>query len=391
MAEKPNFPGYLSKRARFERKETPLWKAKRPEINLTETQPHRAGVAHLSTHWLGSLPQVAYEPEARGRLDARKALASFLSPRASIEAEQLLLTASTSEAYSFLLLTFCDPGDAVLVPSPGYPLLQDIAQLCGVRLVEYRLAYDGQWYIDPGSLPSAVSIEEQKIRFVLAISPHNPTGHVLQRAELRQLQALGLPLVVDEVFQPYILTPVQDDVDPLSEVIESTSLVIVLNGLSKLAGAPGLKLGWICARGQGAVGLLDELEYISDAYLSVNQLVQLGLPSILKRAEAVRMRINEHVRRSQSLVKKTLRDHPLTVLDSRAGWSLILRFPSVMSEEAWCRKLVEEGVRLQPGALYGLPFPCSFVLSCLSNHRALAEGLTRIDQLIRAELAVGAP
>ncbi len=387
MAEKPNFPAYLSKRARFERKETPSWEGERPKIVLTETQPHRAGVAQISTDWLGSLSASAYDPEPRGGRTARKTLAAFLSRRAPIDVEQLLLTASTSEAYSYLLLALCDPGDAVLVPTPGYPLLQDIAQLCGVRLVSYHLAYDGQWYLDSGSLPTAASIERERIRFVLAISPHNPTGHVLQERELRSLLALGLPLVVDEVFQPFVLRPEPGDVDALSAEVGAESLVIVLNGLSKLAAAPGFKLGWICARGKGAAGLLDELEYISDAFLSVNQIAEQGLSSILAQADGVRARINEHVLCSQRILKEAFCDHPLTVLRARAGWSQILRFPSVIDEESWSQKLVEAGVGLQVGSLYGLPFECSFVLSSLSSSAALLAGLSRIDALVRTELS----
>jgi alanine-synthesizing transaminase len=332
-----------------------------------------------------ALPNEPYAADCRGTESARRAVCDYLKGRALIEPLDLLLTASTSEAYAYLLLALCDVGDAILVPSPGYPLLDDIAQLLGVRLVHYSLAYDGQWFLDSATLPTLEQVRTQNIRAVVAISPHHPTGHVLSEKELGQLGALSLPVIVDEVFEPYVLDRRDTDAEVLGAAID-VGLLCVLGGLSKSAAAPGLKLGWLVARGAHARQFLSDLEWISDAFLSVNQPVQQGLARILAQAVPIQTTIRTRLYETRDLVLKLCDQSPVTALCTRAGWSMILRLPHVLSEASWCELLLAQGVRVHPGRLYALPFPCSVVVSLLTEPSQLKLGLERLLLLVHAQL-----
>jgi len=390
VATIPKFPGYLSRRGRFEPKDPsaalPTALPSGLVLDLTVTQPERAQLSCLGPQWLSGLPSAPYDADPRGLGSARGALARYLSPRAAVSAEQLLLTASTSEAYAYLLLLLCDPGDSILVPTPGYPLLDDLAQLCGVRLLRYRLRYDGAWFMDTTSLPDRAQMLAQRVRFVVAISPHNPTGHVMSGAELRALLALGVPLVVDEVFEPYVLKRYETDLDPLVLGNEAP-LVLTLSGLSKSAGAPGLKLGWLCAQGGQASAFLSELEYVSDAFLSVNQLVAQGLPQILTQVSAIQARIRARLMLNADLVSEVFFGSAVTVLPLRAGWSIVLRLPDVLAEETWLQLFAAAGVSVQAGRLFDLPLSSSVVVSALTVPDMLQAGLEKIRAVVDAETA----
>lgn len=388
MATIPKFPGYLSRRARFERLETPPPAPAAQDgdqaLDLTVTQPERAHLRCLAPSWLSGLPRAPYDPDPRGLHTAREVLARYLSGRAKVSADQLLLTASTSEAYAYLLLALCDPGDCILVPTPGYPLLDDLSQLLGVRLLRYTIGYDGAWYIDLATLPDRAQLQEQRVRFVVAISPHNPTGHVMSSAEARALLALGLPLVVDEVFSPYVWGKSRTDFDPLVSA-EDTPLVLVLSGLSKSAAAAGLKLGWVCARGTHAAEFLCELEYVSDAFLSVNQLVQQGLPDILAQVPRIHADITKRILHNVQLVSDVFAQSAVTVLPMRAGWSIVLRLPDLFAEEEWLERMILAGVKVQAGRLFELPWT-SVVVSALTVPALMQAGLDKIRKVVDAAM-----
>lgn len=351
------------------------------DLDLTLSQPELTGAARLDPRWRAALPSSPYAPDPRGARGAREVLASFLGARAPVHVQDLMLTASTSEAYAYLLLALCDEGDAILVPTPGYPLLEDIAQLVGVRLMKYALCYDGDWHVDTATLPHRRECERARVRFVLAVSPHNPTGHVLNRAEFAALSGLGVPIVVDEVFEPYVFIGRSDDVDPLLAG-DNAPLTLVLNGLSKMAAAPGLKLGWICARGAEASEFLRELEYVSDAFLSVHQLVQDGLGAILEQVPCIGEQTRARLLENRALAGEVCADSALTPLLPRAGWSLILRLPHVREEADWVQACARAGARVQAGGAFGLPFRSSIVVSLLTEPSVFRRGLTRIRQVV---------
>lgn len=349
------------------------------DFDLTPSNPTLVGLSGLP-EGLHLPPELPYAPDPRGSWAARERIAKSYQARQSVTPEEVFVTASTSEAYSFLFLALCDPGDALLAPRPSYPLFDDLARLCSVRLIDYRLAYDGKWHLDRASLPSAETVRRERIRGVLAVSPNNPTGNCLRSEDLRVLSALGLPLLVDEVFRPY-QKPACGAVDPLERDWEVP--LVLLDGLSKRACAPGLKLGWILARGPGAAALLERLEWLGDTYLSVNSLSQVLLPAVFRDEQGVQRRVNERLDENERALSEIAEQSPLTVLDREGGWCSIVRLPALLSEEQWLRRLAQVGVRVQAGRLYGLPQDPACVISLLTRPEIFRQGVVRMVRVAR--------
>ena len=307
-----------------------------------------------------------YQPAPAGLASAREAVAAQVGAKP----EDVILTASTSEAYAWLLKLLCDPGDVVLAPEPSYPLFEHLLALEGVRLRPYRLAYDGDWHLD------AASLEPAGARAILVVSPGNPTGAYLTAEDHERLGATGLPLVIDEVFAPYPFA----DTPPARP--SDRVLTFHLGGLSKGAGLPQLKLGWIVAGGPEAErrAALARLELIADSYLSVSTPVMLAAPRLLALGETIRARLLERVRRNRA----ALLDAPgrYQVLRAEAGWSAILRFPRTASDEELALRLLDvAGVLVHPGYFFDLPIESCLVVSLLPEPSRFDRGLRALAEL----------
>jgi alanine-synthesizing transaminase len=348
-------------------------------LDLTESNPTRAGLPYDAAPVLLALASpgaMQYEPAAFGRSAAREAVAAHLGR----PAESIVLTASTSEAYAFLFKLLCDPGDEVLVPVPSYPLFEHLARLESVRAVPYRLAYDGAWHVDLDSLRRAHR-EAPRARAVVVVTPNNPTGSFLKRAELEAIAGLGLPIVSDEVFADY---PLRDDAARARSALEAQAagtLVFALGGLSKAAALPQMKLGWIAVGGDPARagGALDRLEVIADAFLSVGAPVQHALPAILAGRGAVVTAIGERTRRNLDALREAARGQPATVLDVEGGWYATVRVPRTRSEEDWALAWVEQdGVYVHPGHFFDFEDEAYAVVSLLTPPPTLREGIARM-------------
>ncbi len=351
-------------------------------VDLTLSNPTRAGIPYapnVASALARSDAVLRYDPEPFGLATARAAVSALWRERGlDVPPERIALTASTSEAYAFAFKLLCDPGDQVLVPAPSYPLLEHLGALESVELVSYRLGYDGAWFIDVNEVRARVT---ERTRAVVVVSPNNPTGTYLKRDELARLSALGLPLVSDEVFGDYAFG---DDARRARSVLEAESgLVLALDGLSKAAALPQMKLGWLTLG--GAPGLVAEalarLEIALDAFLSPGTPVQRALPELLATrgvaAEAVRAR----TRANLAAVNAACRDSPVSLLPVEGGWYAVLRFPATASDEEWALRALEVGVLVQPGYFFDFADEPHLVVSLLTPEPALAAGLRALVQL----------
>jgi alanine-synthesizing transaminase len=359
--------------------------ASRPVLDLTESNPTRAGLPYAAEPILAALARPAslvYEPAPFGIPSAREAVARELwSADRALEGSRVILTASTSEAYAFLFKLLCDPGDEVLVPVPSYPLFEHLARLECVRAVPYRIAYDGAWHVDLESARHAVTA---RTRAVVVVSPNNPTGSYLKRAELQALAALGLPMVSDEVFARY---PLKEDATRARSALEATDapLVFALGGLSKLAALPQLKLAWIAVGGQAARAgrAMERLEVIADAFLSVGAPVQHALPQLLASSTVTRGAIGERTRRNLALVRDAARGSPISLLDVEGGWYATLRVPATKSEMDWALTLLDQDdVHVHPGHFFDFEAEAYLVVSLLTPEAVFREAVTRILQRV---------
>ena len=357
-----------------------------PLLDLTESNPTRVGLHPAPEALIRALssPQlVHYDPDPRGLRSAREALARKLG---SLSSEDVLLTASTSEAYAWLFKLLCDPGDDVLIPTPSYPLFAFLTGLESVGTRSYPLRFDGEWYLDLTALEEASG---PRTRAVLVVNPGNPTGAFLKRDELEALWELcarrGWALISDEVFSPYGAQPAPVDRVIQAATPEARALTFSLGGLSKMAGLPQLKLGWILTAGPAELRneALARLELVADTYLSVNTPVQLALPALLDVAEDVQQRIRARVEANRAMLDRhATREKSWTLLRSEGGWSALVRIPARLDEDAVCLQLLEDGVIVQPGYFFDFHEGRWLVVSLLPEERVFAEGIARVVRVL---------
>ena len=332
----------------------------------------------------GHIESFAYEPEPTGKESARIAIAEYYKRRdLEISPSQLLITASTSEAYAALFKLFCDVDVEVLVPVPSYPLFEYLASFEGVRAVPYRLLYDGSWFIDFTNLREHIS---DRTRAIITVNPNNPTGSFLKNSEAMALADLardhGLPVISDEVFMDYAFTP---DPNRIGSFIGfDSTLSFSLNGLSKAAGMPQMKLAWIAINGPAPERAIakQRLELVLDAYLSVSTPVQVALPGLFEIGEEVQHRIGRRTRGNRTRLQELLRDSPAHPLHLEGGWSAVIQLPNTRSEEEWVSRLLNEcEVVVQPGYFFDMPGEPYIVVSLITPPDDFLEGIKRLRQL----------
>lgn len=354
-------------------------------IDLTESNPTAAGL-QAGPEVLGLLADRAaarYAPDPRGLRAAREAVARDYARRGvRLSADHVVLTASTSEAYGYLFKLLCDPGDAVLVPRPSYPLFEYLAGLENVRVDRCDLAYDGEWHLDRGSLEASL---HGRTRAVVVVHPNNPTGSYLKPDELAWLLELcaarGLALVSDEVFADFTLDVERPALASLA-LPDSPALVFGLGGLSKSCGLPQLKLGWIAVAGppQQRAAALERLEILGDTYLSVGTPVQAAAPGLLARLPALQAPLLARVRGNLARLRAALAPGlPASLWRAEGGWSAVLRVPNTVGEEQRCLRLLERhGVLVHPGFFFDFAREAFLVLSLLPEPGVFTAGVAGV-------------
>jgi alanine-synthesizing transaminase len=357
-------------------------RAGRPVIDLTESNPTRAGFEYPSDLLapLANPRGLTYAPQPLGLPEARRAVAAEYARRGiDVGAERVVLTASTSEAYSLLFKLLIDPGDEVLIPRPGYPLFELLAGLDGVVARAYDLEYHGTWSIDMASVERVIT---PRTRAILAVSPNNPTGSFLSSDEIEQLAAICRPrdiaLIVDEVFADY---PLDVAGTHASVLVRSDVLSFGLGGVSKSIGLPQLKLGWIAVAGpeRMTAAALERLEVTCDTYLSVATPVQLAASELLERGAVVRAQIAGRIAANYTrLVQLGAGAPSCRVLTASGGWYAIVQVPTLMSEEALALELLSVGVLAHPGYFFDFPRESFLIVSLLVPEAAFTAGIERL-------------
>ena len=341
---------------------------------LNDSNPTRFGLAPAF------LPQV-YEAEPRGPRKARQALAEFLTKRQSlygndrgiaVDPDNLYLLSSTSQAYSWLMKLLCDPGDAILEPRPGYPLIESIAGLECVRTIPYRLAYDGSWVLDLATVREGLEGPgSDRIRALVLINPNNPTGsyiHPEERQSLLELcQRHGVAIIADEVFFDYPLDPLPGRARLAGE---DRMLTFALDGFSKSLAAPHAKVGWIQVSGPAdqVAEAKRHLDLIADDYLPMSLLITRNMEAMLSDIPGQTSRVAERIRGNLEILRQALDqgDSCVSLLRPEGGWNVLLRFPEVIDEEELILCLIRSyGLTGQPGYFFDMPGNGYLALSLL--------------------------
>jgi alanine-synthesizing transaminase len=367
-----------------------------PILDLTASNPTQCGfmydenlLAGLSAENASVENASVYDPDPRGMLDARQAVCGYYADHgASIEADQIVLTTSTSEGYSWLFRLLCNPGDNVLIAQPSYPLFDLLATIDDVQLTPYGLLYDpggGRdgshgWNLDLHTLGQRVTPHS---RAVIVVHPNNPTGHYTSPAEREALSELcrerGLALIVDEVFLDYPFADASAGLTHSFTRGEQKALTFVLSGLSKVAALPQMKASWMVCLGPEEVRneAMRRLEIIADTFLSMNAPVQHALPGWLAGRHAIQRQLRDRVQRNlEALDGALVPQHQISRLACDGGWYATLRTPPFATGEALAVRLLERcGIAVHPGSFFGFAEQNRLVVSLLPKPEVFAEGI----------------
>jgi alanine-synthesizing transaminase len=356
--------------------------------DLTESNPTKCGFSYPDKEILSALAEptlLLYQPEPRGLLSTRKAIVAYYAAQnIAITHEQVILTSSTSEAYSFLFKLLCNAGDEVLLPQPSYPLLEYLCQLNDITIRYYQLAYDGEWHIDFTSLQSQWS---ERTRALVLVHPNNPTGSYLKQHEFDKIHSLAsqhsFSLIVDEVFGPYDISQNEHRVNTLSA--QSLVPMFSLNGISKLLGLPQLKLSWIVVHGtpQQRDEALHRLDIIADTFLSVNTPVQVALPQLLRCSSDIQNQIRLRIQTNYQLLQNVFADSRVSVLRVEGGWYAILQLPHIHSDSDWAEGMLKsQNILVQPGHFFDMEQKSCIVVSLLPHSNLFKDAILRLKAFI---------
>jgi len=355
-----------------------------PILDLTESNPTRCGFAAdgLLLQSLLDPRSLTYEPDPRGPLLARQAVCEYYSERGmAVRPEQVFLTASTSEAYTYVFRLLADPGEKVLVPQPSYPLFDFLAGINDLQAISYPLCYGREWQID---LNAVEDQWEPRIKAVIVVHPNNPTGSYVRSSELDFLNECCRErrgaLIADEVFADFALE--EDENRVISHCCNTGALTFTLSGLSKISALPQMKIGWVVVSGPDRESrtAMDRLEVIADTYLSVSAPVANALPALLDRRKIVQPKIKDRLCSNMCCLDRMLASsNEITRLRIEGGWYCILRVPDSVSDEDWAVELLtRDGVLVHPGHFYNFASDGYLVISLITEEETFREGMDRI-------------
>jgi alanine-synthesizing transaminase len=353
-------------------------------LDLALSNPTECGLQYDTNAILSAFQNpnaLSYDPQPKGLLPARDEVVRyyFHNHRTNLNPDSVVLTTSTSEAYSYVFRLLCNPHDEILVPKPSYPLFEFLADLQDVALAPYALEYAHGWLVDFQSVACALS---PRTRAILLVHPNNPTGSYLRTEEVQQLNNLcrerDLALIVDEVFLDYSF----DGSPARTFAANHDALTFTLSGLSKIAALPQMKVAWIATTGPDALvhPALDRLEIIADTYLSLNAPTQWAIPTLFEQRRSLQTQLLQRIRENHANLQKLLSSQPHgEPLDADGGWYAVLRVPARCPDEDLVVGLLQKHhVIVHPGHFYDFPKDGFLVVSLITPTDVFQEGITRL-------------
>jgi alanine-synthesizing transaminase len=355
-------------------------------LDLTASNPTECGFRYDTASIIRALCNPAaleYHPDPRGLSITRESIAGYYAAQGmQVTSDDLLLTVSTSEAYSFVFRLLCNPGDELLIPTPSYPLFDFLADVNDVKLTRYALFYDHGWHIDLHALEKAIT---PRTRGIIVVHPNNPTGHYTKSDEIAALNAFctthNMAIIADEVFLDFSLSGASQP----SFSANRAALTFTMSGISKISGLPQMKLAWLAVNGPPDLKkeALARLELVADTYLSLNAPIQLAAPSLLQHRAIFQQQLMARVRANLAELDRQLAaQRQLSRLQIEGGWYAILRVPATRSDEELALELLEKhDVYVHPGHFYDFPGDGYVIVSLITPEQAFQKGLAYISSI----------
>lgn len=338
-------------------------------VDLTESNPTKCSFKYPDETLLkalGKKENLIYTPDSKGLLVARKAISQYYAAKnVTVDPEHIILTSSTSEAYSHIFRLLLNPGETVAAPAPGYPLFDYLGGLNDLTLAKYSSK----------KMPP-------EAKALLVVNPNNPTGNFTSAEEKQAMNhfcASGkVSIISDEVFLDYAYAEKGETFAGNEKVLTFT-----MSGISKILGLPQMKLSWIVVSGPQKIReeALQKLEVIADTYLSVGSPVQNALPGWLAKKDKPVNEILKRVISNRELLKKKI-GSKLSLSPAQAGWYAVLYSDAIKDEEKFVLSLLDrQDVLVHPGFFYDFEQTGHLVLSLLLSPEKFEKG---VDALMKA-------
>lgn len=362
-----------------------LRKASVEILDLTESNPMHCEFVYPREKILRPLSKrknLDYTPSPQGNKEAREAIREYYRKKGvEVPLERIFLTASTSEAYSFLFKLLINSGEGVLFPRPSYPLFDSLAELHDIKMEYFSLQYKNGWGID---IPELIKKIHAHMAAIVLVNPNNPTGSYVKGHELKAINEVclkkELALISDEVFWDFQLDSHLEGKASLAN--NQDVLSFTLGGISKTLGLPQMKLSWIILSGPEKVveAAINRLEIISDTYLSVSTPVQNSLPDWLLLAQDIQDQMSIRLKENLRFLKEQWQAmSSCQVFPVEGGWYAVIKIPDNLEEEEWLIRLLEhEHVFIHPGYFFSFPQEGFMVVSLLTPIRIFQDGLLRV-------------
>lgn len=356
-------------------------------FDLTSSNPTKEGLQHEPENLIAAFSKKGiseYSPDARGLESARLAVKAYYNAKnIEIDLDSIILTSGTSEAYSFLFKLLTDPGDEVLIPAPGYPLLGHLCVLENVIPVPYNLLYNrvNGWEIDFNFLKKRIS---DRTKAVIIVNPNNPTGSFIKNTELEEIITIcaenNIALISDEVFSDFTDSEDMNIVKTTAGINHCLSFVV--SGLSKVAALPQVKLSWIIVQGNKTEkkSALEKLEFISDNYLSVSTLSQVAAEDFFAYSPGMQMKIMGRIKNNLKILESSLTGKPnAELLKYEGGWYAILKFADEIEDDNRVYDLLNrKNILVHTGYFFDCDTQGLVILSLIVSESDFREGIKRL-------------
>ncbi len=316
--------------------------------------------------------QTHYAPN-QGTLELRRAIAAWETARGCrCTGEQVLVTVGACEALFLALFGVLNPGDEVIVPTPGFLLYETVAAVAGARVVPLDLtATDFQ--ITKEALGALIT---EKTRAIVLNSPNNPTGTVYSQASLEAVKAavLGKPIyiVCDNVYAALEDHPLPD----LSRDEALKAQLLLCQSFSK----PWAMTGW-------RIGYLVGPEAVIGRLLLLHAGVVTAVPTFVQTAAVTALATDPApmgavYARRRAYVCRRLEEMGLRYPQPRGAFYV---FPEIrefgLGSEEFCTRMIREAkVAAVPGACFGAD--AHIRISCCCSEENLTEGLNRLEAFL---------
>jgi aspartate aminotransferase len=293
--------------------------------------------------------------------------------------EQVVITAGSQEALYLALLTLVDEGDEVLLPNPGFVAYPTIVRMAGGTPRFYTMPAARDFSFDAEEFRRQLT---PRTKAVVCISPSNPTGRVLSRAELtlmaRSLEGSGAYLISDEIYREIYYT----DERPASVSEFRAERTLVIGGLSKSMSMTGWRLGWLCGDAEVLKSALVLHGYTTTCASTVSQ--KAALVAWTEEAASARAAARETFRaRRDHLLKLFSSELSLRAVAPEGAFYTMVDVSAHGDSMTVAERFLEQRIITVPGSAFGSEGEGYLRVSFCADTNVLEEGVRRMGEALR--------